>query len=49
MALNDPKLNTNKKIDIEGKPFFYIPSKKAYYQGDFNSMKLPDGFGIAIF
>ena len=36
-------------MDVQDKPFFYIPSKRAYYQGDFNDNKLPDGFGIAIF
>lgn len=43
------ELHSNKKVDVEGKPFWYIPSKKAYYQGDFNNERLPDGFGIAIF
>lgn len=54
--MNDPskfwlnkELNSNKKVDIKDKPFFYIPCKKAYYQGDFNDKRLPSGFGIAIF
>jgi hypothetical protein len=56
MTLNDPsnffidlELHSNKKVDVQGKPFFLIPSKRAYYQGDFNDKKLPNGFGIAIF
>lgn len=43
------EFRNNKNADLLDKPFFYISSKKAFYQGDFNHNKLPEGYGIAIF